>query len=274
MRGALAVAAMLLASQAAAGVVSHRLNTLNLAGERATSARLEEGELRAETPSGRFGGEALVGAHIEGERPDGRSALHRVVRAVRDARSGGSTWLYELEYRDADSRAWKPFCAPDAEGGRWAIPLAGYYDTRNAAHADPARITFACTRGVMAKCYRWGYYPWQGPEHAAAHQACIRMAMADYCGDGRSWTRDGTLIQRWDALTPPVQPYVGIAKGMRFEAAWTPQGAACLARARWVEKGFGRDACAASVPACASPEEALRKFGGSVLLLNASAEQQ
>jgi hypothetical protein len=163
-------------------------------------------------------------------------------------------WLYELRRRDGGT--WKSFCGQDAEGRRLAVALEGTYDNTNASHADPKRVTFACTRGVMAKCYRWGYRPWLGAEMAAAHQACIRMAMADYCGDGRSWTRDGTLIQRWDVLSPPVQPRTSGDPRMTFEAAWTPAGAACMARPRWPE--LSPTGCKTPIAACATPEEAPR----------------
>jgi ADYC domain len=185
------------------------------------------------------------------------------------------TWLYELRYRDAEGGAWKSFCGADAQGKRWAIALSGTYDAANTAHPDDKHVTFACTRGVMAKCYRWGYRPWIDAEHAAAHQACIRMAMADYCGDGRSWTRDGTLIQHWDRLSPPVQPRTQLVPGMSFEAAWTPAGAACLSHRRWtgLDEEFGPQRCARPVPRCSSEQEAARLFG-EALLFNASRKNR
>jgi hypothetical protein len=178
----------------------------------------------------------------------------------------GSTFLYVLHYLARDG-AWKPFCAPDAQGARTAVLLPGSYDARNTARADPALVTFACTRGVLAKCYRWGYRPWLGERLASAHQACVRMAMADYCGDGRPWTRDGTLIDMWDTLVPPVQRRDGSDRDMLFEAAWTPAGAACLAHRRWtgLPEEFYPQRCERPLPACASPEEARRRFGDALL---------
>ncbi|HUQ73838.1 MAG TPA: ADYC domain-containing protein [Burkholderiales bacterium] len=203
--------------------------------------------------------------------------ISRVVREDQPLPEGypyppGTTWLYELRYRAAGG-AWKNLCGADAQGARLAIPLAGVYDKANTAHADAQRITFACTRGVMAKCYRWGYRPWLGAEHSAGHQACIRMAMADYCGDGRSWTRDGTLIQRWDRLSPPVQPRTADIGSMSFEAAWTPRGAACLARPRWsgLAPDFTPGRCARPPGHCDSEDDALKRFPDEPLLLfNAS----
>ena len=180
----------------------------------------------------------------------------------------GQTWLYELR----DRQTGKSFCAPDVAGSRLAIPLPGRYDATNNARADATRITFACTSGVMAKCYRWGYRPWLGAEHAAAHQACVRMAMADYCGDGRSWTREATLIQRWDRLSPPAQPRSAPDPRMTFEAAWTPRGAACIAHARWsgLAQEFAPERCAPRLPRCRSEREAL-DASPDAILFNASA---
>lgn len=58
------------------------------------------------------------------------------------------------------------------------------------------------------------------------------MVRADYCGDGRGHTRDGTPIDVYDRIgiqnpTPN--------SGMVFEAAWTPDGAAFVNHPRWLE---------------------------------------
>ena len=58
------------------------------------------------------------------------------------------------------------------------------------------------------------------------------MTRADYCGNGKSHTRDGTPINIYDEL--------GIQKktpnsGMVFEAAWSPEGATFINRPRWYD---------------------------------------
>ena len=64
------------------------------------------------------------------------------------------------------------------------------------------------------------------------HAACVRMVRADYCGDGRPHTVDGTWIDIWDGLGIQTRderdghPEV-------FEAAWSPGGAAYLHTPRW-----------------------------------------
>ena len=90
-----------------------------------------------------------------------------------------------------------------------------------------------CTSGAIGKCVRWGYRFFEEgpgtPPLRALHQACVRMARADYGGDGRATTRDGTMIEMYDRF--------GIQKSdrlvpMAFEAGWSPDGAVCVAHPR------------------------------------------
>lgn len=77
---------------------------------------------------------------------------------------------------------------------------------------------------------------------ARAHvQACTRMAMADYCGDGRSHTMEGTPIAIYDRAKPPVNeppgepggivptvyPSLWFGLDMQFETAWTGEADTC-----------------------------------------------
>ena len=110
--------------------------------------------------------------------------------------------------------------------------------------------------GATAKClerhgYKWwwpdrtvpAYYPvfylngyatWRIGTYTITmdelHQACVREVRADYCGDGKSWTRDGNVINVADgvgiqAFDPnPFNPEFPDSP-FTFEAAWTPSGA-------------------------------------------------
>src|SRR5262249_37188157 len=69
---------------------------------------------------------------------------------------------------------------------------------------DPDAVTFACEGYAIYKCISVGYAPWvtfDGHQLADYHQACTRMIRADYCGDGRSWTKDGVWINLYDELS-------------------------------------------------------------------------
>jgi hypothetical protein len=55
------------------------------------------------------------------------------------------------------------------------------------------------------------------------------MVRADYCGNGISSTKDGTLINLYDRLG--IQNRDDIS-GLKFEAAWTAAGAICIQHPR------------------------------------------
>jgi hypothetical protein len=147
---------------------------------------------------------------------------------------------YEVDYFDAASPVpgWYPI-ALDADGrpaqvlalrGRWnhgqGVKDGGKFID------DHHSITFAVRGYALAKCVEWGYKPWVvGPKY---HQTCTRLVRADYCGDGRSWTRDGTLINIFDDrgvqvedTEPPMPGYE-----WRREAEWKNDGAKCVTKPR------------------------------------------
>jgi hypothetical protein len=148
----------------------------------------------------------------------------------------GEVSLYGLSVRAAEGDAWRPYCAADADGRSRAIPLQGSWTAGlGAATRSTERVTFACTSGALGKCVRFGYKPWKtvaGRPLTEFHAACVRMVRADYCGNGRSHTRDGTRIDIWDRLgiqrrdQPADRPTL-------FEAAWSPAGAVWVNVPRW-----------------------------------------
>ena len=78
----------------------------------------------------------------------------------------------------------------------------------------------------------FGYHPWEkrdGVPMRDLHRACMHMLRADYGGDDRPTTRNGIKINLYDRFgIQSVDP----APGMRFEAAWGPDGAVCVAHPR------------------------------------------
>jgi hypothetical protein len=103
----------------------------------------------------------------------------------------GQTFLYTLLYTDPNTGAVVNACLPDPAGVAKALPLNGLWDATGTHQDDGTTISLACTSGVLAKCVRWGYRPWEtvnGVSVANYHQACSRMARADYCGDGQTHT--------------------------------------------------------------------------------------
>ncbi len=147
----------------------------------------------------------------------------------------GETFLYGLVLQNMTSGGSQNACEPDADGVQLAIPVAGIWSA-SGAHMDSAtQFTFGCTSGVIAKCVRWGYHPWQsvGSQPLSLyHQICTRLARADYCGDGQTHTQEGTLVDVYDdlQLLTPVPN-----SGLIFDGAWTTDGAYCIQKQRWIE---------------------------------------
>ena len=142
-------------------------------------------------------------------------------------------------------------CAPGDEG----MFVAGHWDDDGAHAIDGDELTYACMDGVIAKCVDWGYAPWA--LGADVHQSCTRLARADYCGDGRPWTLDGTTIDAYDVLG--VQARLG-DPSFGFEAAWGEHGAICVNETRYVVQDQSGDVirpdCFAELPTCESLEAA------------------
>jgi hypothetical protein len=146
--------------------------------------------------------------------------------------------------------------------------LPGVWDERGSRHDERTvgghkiSVSFSCTAGVLAKCVRWGYAPWT--VGAELHQTCTRMARADYCGMGVSFTKDGTLIDLYD--TRGIQTPTGEAS-LLFEAGGGPNGAVCVSRTRFDAHTTAGAAvlpsCWASLPKCGSFEEA-RSHGATM----------
>jgi hypothetical protein len=138
------------------------------------------------------------------------------------------------DFRNADTDA--PLCDADADGKRLGFPLAGRSTVDGRMdETGPDAFELVCTSGAQGKCVRFGYRPWEktpdGRSMRAHYNACIRMVRADYCGDGRGWTRDGTVIDMWDDLH--IQKSDTAADpAFSFEAGWNSEGAVCVARTR------------------------------------------
>jgi hypothetical protein len=176
---------------------------------------------------------ARAGAVIALEDARGGTLALRIDTVERDRRDP-ELFLYALSGRAAGTdAAWAPLCAPGADGRRLGFPLAEARspDGRQLPPSEgAAAFGLACTSGAIGKCVLLGYAPWRGLTLQAAHQACVRLLRADYCGDGEGTTRDGTPVDVVDRLrvhTPDPS-----AAAMAFEAAWGPDGAVCVARTR------------------------------------------
>ena len=151
-------------------------------------------------------------------------------------------FYYDLSLSQKGSNKWNPLCVDANNQPLPAIPLRNYWNEKTGDRIDaPSVVTFACTSGVLAHCTQWGYRPWEEAEQCDNwqkgkkncddvslqdyHQACTRMARADYCGDGTPWTVPGTPIDISDHLSPQIEK---AETNWPIEAEWNPNGAYCL----------------------------------------------
>lgn len=156
----------------------------------------------------------------------------------------GEVLLYDFSYQDSSGQSHN-ICPPGPDGLTKAFPMSGKWSDDGTHIADDNTFNLVCTAGAIGKCVRFGFKPWGKPVNGAAdgvtlwdlHQACIRAVRADYCGDGIGNTETGTLIDLFDRYGIfPEDPKGDAEKKLVFEAAFSPQGAICVARTRIPER--------------------------------------
>jgi len=121
-------------------------------------------------------------------------------------------------------------CDEDPETGeRTAILFRDLdVDAATGTHTERAKtIYFGCISGSVGKAAMWGYSPWNTDDQM--HQTATRVVRADYCGDGTSYTLQGTGLQ--------VRDDIGLRGDFErveepTEAMWGPNGALCLLNPR------------------------------------------
>lgn len=113
---------------------------------------------------------------------------------------------------------------------------------------QPGWITLACAGSAAAKMALLGYGPnarfvaSTPPPSVDRRQATLKMLTADYCGDGHSYTVDGTPLD-WENSAGTVGRY---DVPSALEAIWTADGARCLDTPRLVDPGE----VSCSLPSC------------------------
>ncbi len=145
----------------------------------------------------------------------------RVIGTDADETVSGKVALYRLASVGSDDGPPVDLCNADVRGRRLGFPLPD----------EAGGFQFVCTSGAAGKCVLMGYRPWESSDKpmSALHRACVHMLRADYGGDDRPTTRNGTAIDVYDRFgiqTPAMRP------DMSFEAAWNEDGAVCVAHPR------------------------------------------
>ena len=224
-------------------LVSVSLEPLRQADAQVKALKLEGGRLVAVSATAPAPGmpeeKGLVGTVLQGTASNGKPVEVAICGAEPSSEDPGMVW-YRIEAWNAVAQEWEnPCVALDRVSAPQALAMSGVWDSSGARHEVPGKITFACENGALAKCAHWGYKPWasrDGQSLTDLHQACTRMARADYCGNGRSHTHENTTLDFYDRLgvsarTTESSPVWDSARAS-FEAAWAPDGATCLARTR------------------------------------------
>jgi hypothetical protein len=216
-------------------LVSADLEPLRQADAQVKALRLEGGRLLA-SPAAADG---VVGTVLQGTASDGKPVEVAICGAEPSPEDPGMVW-YRIEAWNPVAQEWENPCVPlNHVPDPRALAVRGVWDASGARQDVSGKLTFACENGAITKCIQWGYKPWvsrDGNSLADLHQACTRMARADYCGNGRSHTHQDTTIDMYDRLgmierTAEASADWDPARGS-FEAAWAPDGATCLARTR------------------------------------------
>jgi hypothetical protein len=160
---------------------------------------------------------------------------------------------YDLRLRELPDDDWEPLCGLDDQGQPIdAVLLTDIWDPETGDKIVPRpsdAVTFACVDAALGKCATWGYHPWasvDGEPLADYHQACTRLVRADYCGDGVSYTDEGTPIHVLDLLGIEL---LDTLVSFLVEAEWGPDGAVCLNLANTRIEGV-EVACGDALPAC------------------------
>ena len=198
------------------------LTRVQLGGTPLKGVELWDGRLVS--PS--LGAQGLAGARIQGTSSNGQPVEVALCATESVAEDPTRLW-YHIEVWNAASASWEnPCVATHRVPSPRALAVQGIWDGSGARHDVTGKFTFACENGAIAKCIGWGYKPWalkDGRSMRELHQACTRMARADYCGNGRSHTHEDTPIDMYDGFsilartrsaTPELGSRTGLLRGL------------------------------------------------------------
>jgi hypothetical protein len=212
------------------------LNGVTLSGSSFTGTQTIDGQQVVRS------GVDLVGSELQLAHSNGKQYVLRFDDIdVSSSVATGDVLVYQVSVFDPVTGGWSSLCKDGQGQPTGAIALANTWNAGTGARIDaPGSVTLACRGGVLAKCVEMGYRPWATATRCVGstctqvsladyHQACTRMARADYCGDGTPHTFNGTPIDVFDRLKTPVQ-VEGTPQFANWdiEAEWGPNGAVCV----------------------------------------------
>ncbi|MDC0715632.1 ADYC domain-containing protein [Nannocystis bainbridge] len=211
-----------------------KVESLVVAGYTAAGFGAFEGELWADIPNPHFGTIRLWGQQLLGARFtltfDGKPR-YLTISAVQPPPAGDSHWLYGLKWDDdgPDPGDDTPACLKDQVNGEQLAIVHDDLDIDTATGDVFARantVYFACLHGAAGKAtlegkgFNFGFRPFE--LGLANFEISLRFILADYCGDGHSWTQDKTNIHYQDLWN------IGAGGGLTTDAVWGQNGALCI----------------------------------------------
>ncbi len=178
--------------------------------------------------------EELVGALLVAAGENGITEAFRIDGMEEfSSPATGDIFFYTFSVKNRNSGKWVDFCHPDKRGDQKGFPIAGFWDEMGNHVRSDHEYSITCTSGTIGKCVLMGYLPWKKADNGESlweyHEACVRMLRADYCGNGRHHTREGTLVEVFDRMGVQVDT---AEAGLTFEAAWNEHGAVCMRKTR------------------------------------------
>ena len=205
------------------------LNGMSLNGTSLSGVTINGSQLTGVKSGATVAGTALIGTRMTGTLSNGGTLTLRIDSAQVLPAPNNDVWAYGVSYA-LSGGTWAPLCGSSST---LAIPLSGTWNQASGVigggswTASSTSFTFGCRGTALAKCVELGYKPWKtvgGVLLRNHHQACTRMIRADYCGDGKAWTTDGTPINVYDKLN--IQTDASTI--FRIDAEWLPTGARCV----------------------------------------------
>ncbi|MFO0655909.1 MAG: ADYC domain-containing protein [Polyangia bacterium] len=212
-------------------------SNITLGNQTLEDAAIDGATLVARAEDRTYRGSDLVGARLSGTLLNGTSVPLRIDDVKTDA---DGTVLYSVAVLSDNGPM--PLCGTANGVPVPAVVVSGYWDKAASYVDEDDSFTFGCVNAAIGKCVRWGYKPWTTAQECRNnscktrklsdwHRACVRLVRADYCGDGVSHTRNGTIINVYDQI--------GIQKssnpGWEVEAEWGADGASCIRHTRWLQ---------------------------------------
>lgn len=160
-------------------------------------------------------------------------------------------------------------CATDPRGGAWSVMYRALLvneatgDVSDANWAPKEYAYIACLSGRIGKTAMWGY-AFDNPSvnrpdiSLSEFEAAHRMVGAEYCGDGKSWTKPGeavTIKDKWS-----INQFAG--DPISEEAVWSKDGGAlCVGSPRFeIYKAVNVICNGVALPTCSTEPQAQAKY--------------